>query len=182
MSTTRSNSATARRREGESGVILVEFAFVLPLLLLLVFGIVDFGRIMTYYIDQTDLASSGARWAAVNRYPCLTDPSIPACQASGGPASLQEYLRNSLITKEQFRDARVCVSIDKSGPAAKVGDAVTVEVILPFKFLPDVWAKVFKSSSSSSVTSFDIKGSATMRLEASPPLNYLEECAEPPST
>ncbi|RPJ49161.1 MAG: pilus assembly protein, partial [Candidatus Latescibacterota bacterium] len=41
----------ARRLRGRSGSAIIEFAFVFPLLLVLVFGIFDFGRI--FYIQLT---------------------------------------------------------------------------------------------------------------------------------
>ena len=53
----------------ESGVALIEFALVLPLLLLVLCGIFEFGRIYNYWIDETHLANEAARWAAVDRNP-----------------------------------------------------------------------------------------------------------------
>jgi Flp pilus assembly protein TadG len=43
----------------------VEFAIVVPLLLLLVFGIVDFGRALNAQIMVTQAAREGARWDAL---------------------------------------------------------------------------------------------------------------------
>ena len=52
-----------------SGQALVEFALVLPLLLLVVIGIFEFGKAINYWIDQNQIASEGARWVAVNKVP-----------------------------------------------------------------------------------------------------------------
>jgi len=51
---------------------MVEFAIVAPILLLLVFGIVQFGILFNNYLTLTDAVRAGARQAAVSR--TLTDP------------------------------------------------------------------------------------------------------------
>src|SRR3954468_3316269 len=53
----------------ESGTALIEFALVLPLLLVLVLGIADFGRAFNCWLDSTNVANVGARYAAVNKQP-----------------------------------------------------------------------------------------------------------------
>jgi Flp pilus assembly protein TadG len=53
------------RPRGDRGSAAVEFALVLPLLLLLVFGIVDFGRMLNDKIMLTEAAREGARSAAL---------------------------------------------------------------------------------------------------------------------
>jgi Flp pilus assembly protein TadG len=55
-----------RREEGQA---TVEFAIVIPLLLLLVVGIFEFGKAFNYWIDLNHLANEGARWAAVDKVP-----------------------------------------------------------------------------------------------------------------
>ena len=55
----------ARRRvRSERGGALIEMAVISPLLLLLVLGAGDFGRIMYYAITLTDAARSGAAFGA----------------------------------------------------------------------------------------------------------------------
>ena len=51
---------------------MVEFALVAPILLLLVFGIVQFGIMFNNYLTLTDAVRAGARQAAVSR--TATDP------------------------------------------------------------------------------------------------------------
>src|SRR2546421_9565499 len=53
------------RRVGRRGAALVEFAIVVPLLLLLVLGIMEFGMTMHDYIMVVHGAREGARTAAV---------------------------------------------------------------------------------------------------------------------
>jgi len=53
------------RRRHDSGTAAVEMALVLPLLLLLIFGIIDFGRMLNKQIAITAAAQEGARVAAL---------------------------------------------------------------------------------------------------------------------
>jgi Flp pilus assembly protein TadG len=53
--------AMRRRQTSERGSAAVEFALVLPLLMLLLFGIIDFGRMLNAEITLTTAAREGAR-------------------------------------------------------------------------------------------------------------------------
>ena len=50
-----------RRRRGERGAAAVEMALILPVLLLLVGGIIDFGRAFNAQMTLTQAAREGAR-------------------------------------------------------------------------------------------------------------------------
>jgi Flp pilus assembly protein TadG len=54
-------------RERDRGAVAVEFALLLPLLLLLVFGIVDFGRALNAQVTLTQAAREGARLEALGQ-------------------------------------------------------------------------------------------------------------------
>jgi Flp pilus assembly protein TadG len=56
-----------RRTRGERGQAYVEFALILPVLLLLVMGIIQFGNAFRTYITLTDATRVGGRQAAVSR-------------------------------------------------------------------------------------------------------------------
>lgn len=60
-------------RRSERGANLVEMAIVTPLLLLLLAGAIDIGRMFNNYIIITNAAREGARLAA--RLPCRADDS-----------------------------------------------------------------------------------------------------------
>lgn len=51
----------ARHTQRDRGAAAVEFALLLPLLLLIVFGLVDFGRALNAQITLTQAAREGAR-------------------------------------------------------------------------------------------------------------------------
>ena len=50
---------------GEKGQTLVEFALVLPILLLLVIGMLEFGRVLNAWLIVNNGAREGARYATV---------------------------------------------------------------------------------------------------------------------
>jgi Flp pilus assembly protein TadG len=54
-----------RAAQRDRGAAAVEFALVLPLLLLIIFGIVDFGRMLNAKILISEAAREGARAAAI---------------------------------------------------------------------------------------------------------------------
>lgn len=58
-----------RKGHGERGANLVEFALVLPLLILLLVGVADFGRAFNNYMIITNASREGARYAS--RFPWL---------------------------------------------------------------------------------------------------------------
>ena len=57
----------AQRTPRDRGVAAVEFALLLPMLLLLIFGIIDFGRALNTQITLTQAAREGARLAALGQ-------------------------------------------------------------------------------------------------------------------
>ena len=75
----------------ESGIAAVEFALVLPLLLLVLFGTIEFGILMYDQSVITNAAREGARWGAVKSialsHPIsCADPNVSVIQG-GSPAT-----------------------------------------------------------------------------------------------
>jgi Flp pilus assembly pilin Flp len=142
-----------RRRKAlgeESGAALVEFALILPFVMLIVVVFLDFGRAINYWIDTTHLASEGARLAAVDRVPT-------------GSGSLQAYIRSKADTPE-LKDGgsgsiadplQVCVNPD----GEDVGDPVEVEVKTSYRWIPLLGLDAVQTQ---------IGGRATMRRERVP--------------
>jgi Flp pilus assembly protein TadG len=60
----------------DRGAAAVEFALLLPVLILLVFGIVEFGRAYNLYLAVTHAAREGARIASVRNGTGATDGEI----------------------------------------------------------------------------------------------------------
>ena len=78
----------SRRRNmirNERGQTMVEFALVVPILCVVLFGILQFGALYNDYVTLTDAARVGARRAAVSRLDA--DPSAAAEAATRGAAA-----------------------------------------------------------------------------------------------
>ena len=141
-----------RRLRSESGQSAVEFALIVPFILLLVLAIVDFGKAVNYWLDANHLAGQGARAAAV-----LGNQPPP------GGGTLQAWIQGQAETSELRNGtgsvtspAKVCVSFPNGG-TPKIGDPVTVTVTAPYKVI-----------SFAGGSTINISGSATMRLEQLP--------------
>src|SRR5215472_10930320 len=84
----------------ESGATLVEMAFIIMLLLTILFGIMGFGHALYAYHFVNHAAKEAARWAATNGSACNNDNS---CNGAGymnnGPATqanIQTYVQNHI--------------------------------------------------------------------------------------
>jgi hypothetical protein len=148
-------------RESEDGQAVVELALAIPVLLIVVLGIVDFGRAVNYWNDENHVANLAARYAAVG--------TLPASGTCGGKSTLKEYVEceAELDSSELASGSKgttgtqgklgVCVSI----PKATVGEPVTVKVTANYSWLPQ--PKVLGGSFKFAET--PLSGTATMRLE-----------------
>lgn len=114
-------------RRDQRGQALVEFALVAPILLLLVLGILDFGRALNYYNQQSQLVGQGARAAAVN---CNPDGTCGSAVTSN---SIQTQLAEKYATGELNKKTSVCIELPNG---AHVGQPVKVISSYDFKFLP----------------------------------------------
>ncbi len=74
----RERLAQVRARRDERGAALVEFALVVTLLLLLIFGMVEFGLDYNNYIVVRNGSREGARLAVVNDV-----NNVPSCTIAG---------------------------------------------------------------------------------------------------
>lgn len=166
---------TRRRRIGdERGVALVEFALVLPMLLLVMVGIFEFGKMFNYWIDTTHLANESARWAVVDRAPNGTTPGIALHAYACGKASTAE-LKNGLKVSVDFdvdpNDGNETYlpnplsTAPQTPPTLDTGDAVRVRVERSYKvagFLSNI--PIF-GNVLGNATTFTFKGTSVMRIE-----------------
>lgn len=97
----------------ERGQTMVEFALVLPILLVLLLGIFQFGVAFNNYITLTDAVRAGARKAAVSRQ--ASNPSA-ACtaevMAAKGGLNATELAKNLSCTSSWAAGSDVTVTAD----------------------------------------------------------------------
>ncbi len=105
-----------RRRRGDSGATAVEFAIVVPVLLLLVIGMLEFAFVMRDYLSVSSATRTGARIASTgagagpgtcpgapvtcvtSAVPALAQDAVDAIQQSGS-AMPQNYVDYVLVYK-----------------------------------------------------------------------------------
>ena len=100
-------------RRGESGAALVEMAIVIPLLLLLVFAILDFGMFLYRDIQLTQGVREAGRQGAVALY-------------DGGNASCTGAPTAKLVCLAKKRSGVSSMAVYVLAPTNKVGDAFAV--------------------------------------------------------
>jgi Flp pilus assembly protein TadG len=144
-----------QRFRSERGAELIEFAVVLPMLLLVFVAIVDFGLLFQRYLTLSNAAREGARIAVLPGY---------------GPTDVQnrvtEYVQNSTgDTTLSPATVRTLVSIDPDGggpvppfPAAQV----TVSMTHSYLFIGPVSGLL----GGGSFTSITLAARSTMRIES----------------
>jgi Flp pilus assembly protein TadG len=130
-----------KRKNNERGQAVVEFAVILPVLLLILFSILQFGIVFNNYIQVTAAAREGARKAAVSRGLGTSGATNAAIAAAKGAAP---GLDQSQLT----------VTLPGS-PSFAAGTDVTVQVSYPYSI--NILGQV--------VGSGNLTSSTTMRVE-----------------
>ncbi|MDD2335374.1 MAG: TadE/TadG family type IV pilus assembly protein [Geobacteraceae bacterium] len=130
-----------------TGQALVEMAIIIPLLMLLVMGIFEFGRAMYIKNTLTQAARAGARTAVVT--PNIIDATGATCGSSGNNTKIYQSVCDSLYSGINKSDVSIDVTItDLDGSTTlNSGDTAEVKVnlndfrskyrIVPFIPLPD---------------------------------------------
>lgn len=82
-----------RRLRRERGQATVEFALVLPLVLLVVVGAIQFGMAFNFWLDLNHVASQSARWVTVNRLP------DPVNSSNVSTLQVDTYIESQILSK-----------------------------------------------------------------------------------
>jgi Flp pilus assembly protein TadG len=143
----------------QRGVAMVEFALVVTMFIPMIVVFMELGMAFNYKNQLTQMASQGARWAAVNKNP-------------GPGATLQESILATAVGPELKQGgtawvddpAQVCIT-----PGTGKGDAVTVTANVNYNWLP--LKLPFLPGSSGTVPAAAetaVGGSSRMMLEQTP--------------
>jgi Flp pilus assembly protein TadG len=129
----------------EHGQSLVEFAFILPLLMMLLLGIIQFGIVYNNYVTLTDATRAAARKAAVGRF-SPTDPAVAAenVARSSAPALTQSDLK---VTVNACTDDTQCTATTDWKDS---GGTVVVTATYPYRI--NILGWVVKAGDLSSTT------------------------------
>jgi TadE-like protein len=163
---------------------VVELTIILPIVLLLIFGIIEFGKAFNYWIDMTHLANEGSRYASVNRWPGCPVDLTQDCPA---PSTLQQYIVSQVNTTELDKgvtggqvpknegvggtgpggeNVKLCYPADTGTPGT-LGQPIRITVSSNYRF-PIVSGVLKFLSFSPDIADVDLHASSTVRLEQVP--------------
>ena len=134
MSSPRAADAVLRTDRAGRGQALVEFTLVTPVFLLMLFGLLDLGRVVWANDVVANAAREGARWASVHG---ISDMTTPATKQQ-----IKSYTLNFAVAAGAGPQVTVCYSAvniangsvrcsgdsDEAGAANARGNMVTVSV------------------------------------------------------
>lgn len=119
------------RFRDQSGQALVEFAIILPIVLLILLGVVDFGLAFNSQNDEANLANLAVRLADVNL--------CTQCNASDGNSQIVKYIATQADTKQLANNGMtICFFNPATGhPAVALnrGDPIEVKLSSNFEWL-----------------------------------------------
>lgn len=133
-----------QQRLRESGQALVEFALVLPFILVLLFALVDFGRAYYTWLLVTNAAREGAR--------------VGATQQDASTINTRIY--DSI---ENLDEAKLQAPVLTNVQGAR-GEAIEVDLTYQFEFVTPI-GEMLQLVGGSSLAEPEIAGHASMRLE-----------------
>lgn len=115
-----------RRRSRSSGTSMVEFTLIAPLLLIVVFGLVDFGRAIQANSSIADAARQGARQAVANAASTDTPFGTPNGSSCSGSVFTQNQTGTGCLTdaaiattvRGVLRSLTTTVNLQSNTPAA----------------------------------------------------------------
>jgi len=142
-------SEMRRGRISDDGAAAVEFALVSLMLVLLLFGIVQFGYLFYQWNEITHAAREGARWSALE-YP-------------GGSISTPDTVRYKVAQAAvgmNLTDADIDVSPEVPD-ISMVGQPATVTV----RWVVPIWTPLLQNMFNAPSNEFTLQSTATLRIE-----------------
>ncbi len=136
-----------RKKDGEKGQALAEFALLVPIFMLLLFAIVDFGMGFYSWITVTNAAREGARLGAV--------------LASEEQIKLRVLQTSDLINE----DTNMTVTVTNAAPGGVPGESVVVTVDYDYDLITPMAGLVQMLSGSVLGPTLTLSSTAEMRLE-----------------
>ncbi len=117
------------RNRGDRGQALVELAMITPVLLILMLGLIDYGRVYFAYVSVTNGARNGADYATLN--------CDPVCDEDGIESAVLSDTSDLLNTSPSNPAVEVATGTDAQGRTyADVTASYTFTTLFPWPGLP----------------------------------------------
>lgn len=139
---------------------MVEFAFLLPVLLVIVIGILDFGQAFTNWNNLNQMAGDAARMAAVN---AAGPYNVSSGCSQPSQTTLTAYISRQAQASSLCGNVKTCLkAFDANGnpedlSKVQVGDSIKAVTSVPFNFT--------NFGVLESIGHITLHGNATMRVE-----------------
>lgn len=123
----------------QKGQALVEFAIILPVILLMVMGIVQFGMMLNSYLSITNAAREGARVGIIG--------------------STNTEIRDAITgTSPSLQPEKMIISITPSESTRNSGDTLTVSINYDYELTVPIISNLFNNA-------VVLKAQTSMRIE-----------------
>lgn len=150
-------SALLRRGRASRGQSLVEFVLIFPILIILVFGVIDFSMGIRSYVSLTNATREGARYGAVGNplgSSITTCVGQPNTTVSGRVCTVSEGLHKDQMTVTPECD-----------PSCEPGNSLHVAATYQYDFFTPLGDMIGFFSGGSFPETIDMESSVDMRLE-----------------
>ncbi len=117
-----------KTRNGEDGQAMVEFALILPIFLLILCGIIDFGWLFYNQLSLNNACREGARYAVVNT------------ADNADTSAIINHIENTTTTV--FANDGIDISVSYSSPADPTAGDITVSMKADISFFTPVLSTV----------------------------------------
>ncbi|MCL6582051.1 MAG: pilus assembly protein [bacterium] len=116
-----------KKLANEQGSVAVEFAFVLPILIILIAGAIEFGFALCNQQVLTNACREGARAGIVAKSPRVSKEDIENI--------VNNYLSNHLVSPGKDKKDNIVPRIEIEYSSQNPGDDLSVEVSYQYNFL-----------------------------------------------
>ena len=120
-----------KKGKGEDGQAMVEFALILPIFLLILCGIIDFGWLFYNQLSLNNACREGARYAVVNT------------AEGNGTQAIINHIENATTTV--FANDGVRIDVEYTTPSDPTAGDVTVSMEADISFFTPVLSTVLGS-------------------------------------
>lgn len=168
----------ARRRilnRSDRAQSLVEFALIVPILLILVFGIIDFGMGLRAYISLSSATREGARFAIVGNAPgTFAAGGTGECNGSTGTTAVGRVCQTiSGLNLANLQDVNIQVCDTAAPPVCSAattsnmasGESIHVTANYQYHYITPVKALINFFSAGALSSSLTISSTTDMRIE-----------------
>jgi Flp pilus assembly protein TadG len=125
--------------KNQRGQALVEFAIILPLLLLIIMSIIEFGLMLNSYLTVRNVSREGAR--------------------AGIVGSTNAEIENTIIsTSPNLEECKLTINITPPEGSRKSGDTLTVKLTYKYKLIVPIISSLLGNE-------INLKAQTSMRIE-----------------